>query len=125
MMVELGFFNASVFITAFATTSIMRMLRKRIVELADLSEDVTRLNNRLNSLFTVTQAIGSERDREKLMSIVTRELKNVMEVKAVSVKLLSADKKELRYAAACGLPKEFVIGLRSAERVCHRESGGG
>ena len=39
MMVALGFFAASVFITAFSTTAIMRMLRKRIRDLGELSEN--------------------------------------------------------------------------------------
>lgn len=107
MAVELGFFTASVFITAFATTAIMRMLRKRIVDLADLSDAVTRLNNRFTSLYAMTQAIGSIRDLDKVLDIVTRELATVMDVKAISVKLLSDDGKFLRYAAVHGLPPGF------------------
>jgi GAF domain-containing protein len=108
MTIELGFFTASVFITAFTTTAIMKMLRKRILELAELSDAVTRLNNRLNSLYAMVQAIGSERDLDKVLNIVTRELAAVMDVKAISVKLLSDDGKTLRYAAAHGLPDEFI-----------------
>ena len=54
MMVELSFFAASVFITAFSVTSIMTMLRKRIIRLAELSEAMSRLNERFNSLFAMT-----------------------------------------------------------------------
>ena len=108
VLVELGFFTASVFITAFSTTAVMTMLRKRIVDLADLSEAVTTLNNRLGSLYAMIQAIGSSHRLEQILPIVTSELVSVMEVRAISVKLLSEDGKQLRYAAAEGLPAEFI-----------------
>jgi signal transduction histidine kinase len=106
--IELGFFTASVFITAFTTTSIMNMLRKRILALADLSDTVTRLNNRLSSLYLMVETIGSERNLEKVLAIVTRELAAVMDVRAISVKLLSEDGLRLNYAAAYGLPEELI-----------------
>jgi signal transduction histidine kinase len=108
MTVELGFFTASVFITAFTTTAIMKMLRKRILNLAELSEAVTRLNNRLSSLYLMVEAIGSERNLEKVLNIVTKELSAVMDVSATSVKLLSEDGRYLRYASAFGLPEELI-----------------
>jgi signal transduction histidine kinase len=108
MMVALGFFAASVFITAFSTTAIMRVLRRRIRDLGELSESVSILNNRLQSLFLMIQAIGSAQRLEQVLSVVTGELGNVMEVKGISVKLLSEDGRFLRYAAAYGLPQEFT-----------------
>ncbi|MDH4188549.1 MAG: HAMP domain-containing histidine kinase, partial [Nitrospira sp.] len=108
MTVTLCFFATSVFITAFSTTSIMSMLRKRIVKLAELSEALTALNDRLNSLYVMTQAIVSTRRLEQMLHVVTSELAEVMDVRGISVKLLSEDGKLLRYAAAQGLPPEFV-----------------
>ncbi len=108
MVVALGFFAASVFITAFSTTAIMRMLRKRIVDLGELSESVSILNNRLQSLFLMIQAIGSAHRLEQVLPVVASELGSVMEVKGISVKLLSDDGKFLRFAAAYGLPEEFT-----------------
>jgi signal transduction histidine kinase len=110
MMVALGFFAASVFITAFSTTAIMRMLRKRIRDLGELSESVSILNNRLQSLFAVIQAIGSAQRLDRVLPVVTGELRRVMEVKGISVKLLSEDGRFLRYAAACGLPEDLTPG---------------
>ncbi len=110
MMVALGFFAASVFITAFSTTAIMRMLRKRIRDLGELSESVSILNNRLQSLFAVIQAIGSVQRLDQVLPVVTGELGSVMEVKGISVKLLSEDGRFLRYAAAYGLPEDFTPG---------------
>jgi len=108
MMVWLAFFAASVFITAFSTTAIMRMLRRRIRDLGDLSESVSNLNNRLHALFSMIQTIGSAQHLEQVLPIVTGELGAVTAVKGISVKLLSEDGRFLRYAAAYGLPDEFT-----------------
>jgi len=108
MVVALGFFAASVFISAFSTTAIMRMLRRRIRDLGALSESVSILNERLHALFSMIEAIGSAQYLEQVLPVVTGELGNVMEVKGISVKLLSGDGRFLRYAAAYGLPEEFT-----------------
>ncbi|RJP66495.1 MAG: sensor histidine kinase [Candidatus Abyssobacteria bacterium SURF_17] len=108
ILANLGFFTMSVFITAFSTTAIMAMLRKRIVSLAELSETLTMLNNKLNSLYVVTQAILSSQHLDQTLNIVTTELARVMNVVGVSVKLLSEDGKQLRYAAAHGLPEQLI-----------------
>jgi len=110
MTVALCFFAASVFITAFSTTAIMRVLRRRIRNLGELSESVSILNNKLKALFSMTEAIGSIQRLEQLLPVVTGELGRVMAVKGISVKLLSEDGRFLRYAAAYGLPEEFTRG---------------
>jgi hypothetical protein len=50
MMVILSFFAGFVFIAAFSITAVMRMLEKRILDLAELTETVTSLNERLQTL---------------------------------------------------------------------------
>ncbi len=106
--VELGFFTASVFITAFSTTAIMGMLRKRILALAELSETLTLLNNRFRALYAMTEAILSTQRIEQVLDIVTAELAHVMDVQATSVKLFDKDTQMLHYAAAYGLLTEFL-----------------
>jgi len=108
MMAELGFFGASVFITAFSTTAIMGMLKRRILDLAEISEALNLVNNQLRALYAMTEAIGSNQRLDQVLNIVTSELAHVMDVKAISVKLLDKDSKMLRYAAAHGLPSEFL-----------------
>lgn len=108
MAVALGFFAASVFITAFSTTAIMRVLRRRIRDLGNLSESVSVLNDKLQSLFSMIQAVGSVQRLDQLLPLVTGELGRVMAVKGISVKLLSEDGRFLRYTAAYGLPEEFT-----------------
>ncbi|HMK76236.1 MAG TPA: ATP-binding protein [Thermodesulfobacteriota bacterium] len=108
LIVIFGFFSGFLFITALSITAVMRMLEKRIVHLADLTEAVTTLNDKLNTLYTMTQAIGSKQHLEQVLSIVSSELARVMGVQAISVKLLSEDGKLLQFAAAHGLPAEYL-----------------
>ncbi len=110
LMVELGFFGASVFIAAAITSGIMTMLRSRIQDLGELSESVTLLNNKLNALFSMIRAIGSTQRLDQVLNTVTAELQLVMGVRGISVKMLSEDGRYLRYAAAYGLPDELFEG---------------
>ena len=103
MILVLGFFTASVYITAFFTTSIMRMLRNRISNLVDLSDAIRRLNEKMNALYAMTQAIVTIKKRDSVLQIVTTELSHVMGVLGISVKLLSEDGKFLHFVAANGL----------------------
>ncbi len=107
MLVMLSFFAGFVFITGVSITAVMRMLEKRILDLAELTETVTALNEELNTLHTMTQAIVSKQHLAQVLHIATAELAKAMDVQAISVKLLSKDGKSLRYAAAHGLPPEF------------------
>ena len=71
-VVIFGFFSGFVFITAITITAVMRMLEKRILDLAELTEAVTALNNKLNTLYTMTQAIVSKQHLEQVLHIVAR-----------------------------------------------------
>jgi 2-iminoacetate synthase len=108
MMIFSAFFATTVFTTAISTTAIMSMLRKRIVNLAELSEELTSVNNKLKSLYVVTQAIVSNQHLDQVLNIAASELAAVMNVQGLSVKLLSEDDKFLQYAVVYGLPPELT-----------------
>jgi 2-iminoacetate synthase len=116
MLVILSFFAGFVFITALSITAVMRMLEKRILDLAELTEAVTALNDKLNTLYTMTQAILSKQHLAQVLQVATSELARVMDVQAISVKLLSEDGKFLRYAAAYGLPPDFMNRVVELEK---------
>lgn len=107
ILVTLGFFSGFVFITAYSITAVMRMLERRILDLAELTETVTDLNRKLRMLYDLVQAIGSKQHLDQVLEIATFELARVMEVQAISVKLLSEDGNSLHYASVYGLPPEF------------------
>src|SRR4030042_1378661 len=108
LIVIFGFFAGFIFITATSITAVLRMLVKRILDLAALTEAVTTLNAQLTPLYTMPRAIGSKQHLEQVLTIVSSELARVMDVQAISVKLLSEDGKFLQFAAAHGLPSEFL-----------------
>jgi signal transduction histidine kinase len=116
MMVILSFFTGFVFITGFSITAVMRMLEKRILDLAALTEAVTALNDKLNTLYTMTQAIVSKQHLEQVLQVATSELTRAMDVQAISVKLLSEDNKFLRFAAVHGLPSNFMNKVVELEK---------
>jgi len=116
MMVILSFFAGFVFITGLSITAVMRMLEKRILDLAELTETVTALNERLNTLHTMTQAIVSKQHLEQMLRIATSELAKAMDVQAISVKLLTPDGKFLRFAAAHGLPPDLMDRVIELEK---------
>jgi signal transduction histidine kinase len=107
-LVAYGFFVAAITITAMTTTAIARMLRRRITDLAKLSERVVTLNERLRALYVLTQAIASRQRLDEVFGTVTRELAAVLEVEAVSIKMLSDDGAQLRYVAVEGLPEGWA-----------------
>lgn len=107
-LVAFGFFLAAITITTLTTTSIVRMLRRRISDLAELSARVVTLNERLRALYVLTQAIASRQRLDDVFQAVTQELVKVLEVEAVSIKMLSDDGAQLRYAAAEGLPSSWT-----------------
>jgi len=76
------------------------------IERRGQTEAVTR--RRLQSIFSTLDAIGSVRDLKRVLDTAVAEVALVMQVKGVSVKLLSEDAKLLRYAAAFGLPESMV-----------------
>lgn len=107
-MLGLFSFAATLLITAFLSTTIMRVFYRRGQQLADKSERLADYNTRFSALFSLVKAIGSNRHLDRVLEIVTHDLAMVMEVKAISVKLLSEDGAHLTYKRNFGLPPDFV-----------------
>jgi signal transduction histidine kinase len=116
LFVMLSFFAGFIFITAFSITAVMKMVQRRILDLAEITEAVTALNKKLRTLHALTQAIGSKQHLNQVLQIATAELAKVMEVEAISVKLLSEDGKSLRFAAAHGLPSDLMTKVLDLEK---------
>jgi len=109
IFVELLFFTASVFIAAFTTAAIIRQLRLRIMALDRSSASVVELNEKLSALYHMIHAIGSKQRLTQVLEPVCKNLTRVMDVKALSVKLLSENGKLLKYAATCSLPENLSL----------------
>lgn len=101
-------FSFTIAVTAISITSILKKIRERIVHLVELSTSINTLNQRLDVLLAMIVTIGAERRLDTVLSFVTDELTRVMEVQGVSVKLLSDDRRFLRYMASYGLADQIV-----------------
>ena len=103
----LVFFTAALFITAAASSMIMARLRERVVELAEATERVAMLNDKLGSLYVMVEAVSVQKALDRVVETVAEQLTKVTEVAGIAVKLLSEDGASLRYAAVHGLPASF------------------
>lgn len=128
--------SATLFLTAFMVGRIMLQLRRRVIEVAQTTAELARLNRRLNSLYAMVTAIGGERRLDPVLDTVVTELVGVLEATAVGIKLLDDDHETLRFVAAHGLPRSFldrsVVRLEESEidrrvlagEVVHSRMGG-
>ncbi|MFH1845304.1 MAG: GAF domain-containing sensor histidine kinase [bacterium] len=107
-------FTALVFICALATTNIMEMVRQRIHRLADLSEETFHLNRKLESLHAIGQSIIAVHRLDQVLELVCWEMAKVMKVQGAAVKLLSRDRRLLRFTSAYGLPASIWPGREIA-----------
>ena len=108
ILIQLSFFSASVIISSVSTTMIVVMLRKRISNLVLMSRTINQLNEKLNSLFAMTNAIGTVRDMDKVLHILSAELARIIGVPGISIKLLTPGNKYLHVASSYGVVKNIL-----------------
>ncbi len=106
--VMLTFFTATLLITAGMVSRIIDRRRARVGDLAEATSDLAHANERFHSLYRMLAAIGAERRMQPVLAAVTVEMARATRVSAVAVKLLSEDRRTLRYAAAHGLPDDLI-----------------
>jgi signal transduction histidine kinase len=92
----------------FVTSAMSQRAGNKARELENLYQAAERLNQKFWQLFAMLQSIGSAHDLNQVLNVVSSRTATVMNVKGISIKLLSEDGKQLRYAAAYGLPDDFV-----------------
>ncbi|MGE5257139.1 MAG: ATP-binding protein [Hyphomicrobiales bacterium] len=107
-LATLALLGAGMFLTAALAGSVIQTFRQQVQDLERLRETEVVFNRRLKSIFSILETIGSVHDLRQVLETAVAEVAAVMQVKGVSVKLLSEDGKLLRYAAAFGLPEAMV-----------------
>ncbi len=91
------------------------------IENTRLFEAATRWSARLESLIDVGNALATETDRDRLLDLTVRRLRDLLDARLVTV-ALPAGANELRFAAAAGEGSERVAG-RTLPRE-HSKTGG-
>jgi len=74
----------------------------------DTGNSLGMYQDKFNTLLSMVHTINTVKDIPKALEVVVFDLAEVMEVRAISVKLLSADGRYLRYVAGHGLPPDFI-----------------
>jgi len=108
LMARLIFYFSTIFITAFLGTAIIKVLRDRMANLDESATGLVDLNRKLETLYSMIQAMGTMQHADEVIDIARTELASVMNVKGISLKLLDSDRSFLRYAASFGLPPEIL-----------------
>jgi signal transduction histidine kinase len=104
----LGTIGAVAFLSVLLAASALGGLRRQVQDQEHLRQSEEVFTRRLQGAFSILDTIGSVRDLNRLLETAVSEVALVMQVKGVSVKLLSDDGKFLRYAAAFGLPERML-----------------
>ncbi len=86
----------------------VRRLHRALATAGREQEAGAEFNRKLQTLFSILETIGSSHSLEPVLNTATAETARVMQVKGISVKLLTEDGKSLRYAAAFGLPDRII-----------------
>jgi len=103
-----GFWAGTACLTVGLMGSAVSGLRQQIHAIVRRGQAEAVTRRRLQSIFSMLDVIGSVRDLKRVLETAVAEVTLVMQVKGISVKLLSEDGKLLRYAAAFGLPESMV-----------------
>ncbi|MFH2012455.1 MAG: ATP-binding protein [Pseudomonadota bacterium] len=101
-------FAAAIIISAFLITSVKVSLRTKARSLLEVSHELELINTKLTALYDMVKEMGSHSDLKGLMDAATRYATKIMGVKGCSVKLLSDDKRTLRFASVYGLSRDYT-----------------
>ena len=107
-------FSAMVLITAFLITCIKLSLRAKGRELLRVSKDLDVGNAKLKALYQMVKEMGLCQDLQEMMDSATRNAATIMGVKACSIKLLDAQRRQLHFSSTYGLSEDYV-GRRSID----------
>ena len=85
------------------------------IENARLYESATRWSRQLESLNEVGNALVTETDLERLLTLIAERLRDLLEARVVTVALPHGEG-ELRFAAAVGEGADALVGVRTTVR---------
>jgi signal transduction histidine kinase len=105
--VSLFFGSTAVFIT-YLVTNISDRLRRREIEVVELSKNLERATNRLQALNESARIINSTLKLNQVLDLVVKNTVDVMGVRACSLRLLDKSGQQLETVAMHGLSQEYI-----------------
>lgn len=102
------FFASAMFVSAYLASTINDRLRTREREVVDLSENLQRAYDRLQTLYDSAQAITSTLELQQVLDRICQRTADAMEVRACSIRLLDETGTKLTVASVYGLSDAYV-----------------
>jgi signal transduction histidine kinase len=102
------FFVSAMFVSAYLASTINSRLRQREREVLELSDNLQRAYNRLQTLYDSAQAINSTLELEQVLDRIVQRTADAMNVRACSIRLLDETGTRLLVAAVYGLSDAYV-----------------
>jgi signal transduction histidine kinase len=102
------FFVSAMFVSTYLASTINNRLRKRECEVLELSENLQRAYDRLQTLYDSAQAINSTLELQQVLDRITQRTADAMNVRACSIRLLDETGTKLVEAAVYGLSDAYV-----------------
>jgi len=102
------FFVSAMFVSAYLASTINSRLRQREREVVELSDNLQRAYNRLQTLYDSAQAINSTLELEQVLNRIVQRTADAMNVRACSIRLLDETGTRLLVAAVYGLSDAYV-----------------
>jgi len=104
----LFFFVSAMFVSAYLASTINGRLRRREREILELSENLQRAYDRLQTLYDSAQAINSTLELQQVLDRIAQRTADAMNVRGCSIRLLDETGTKLVEAAVYGLSDAYV-----------------
>ena len=101
-------FVSALFVSAYLASTISSRLRQREVEALELSRNLQRAYDRIQTLYDSAQTINSTLELQKVLDRIVRRTAGAMNVQACSIRLLDETGTKLLVAATHGLSEAYV-----------------
>lgn len=102
------FLFSTLFTAAYLATTLSGRLRQREKEVVELSRNLKRSNDRLQTLYENAEAVSSTLELTQVMDRLVRRTADALQVRACSIRLLDESGQALHVAAVHGLSDAYV-----------------
>jgi signal transduction histidine kinase len=104
----LVFFGCTAIFITYLVTNISVNLRRRSVEVVELSESLQQLSDRLQVLNDSARTFNSTLELAEVLNLLVKKIAEVMDVRACSIRLLDKSEQRLEAVAVYGLSQAYL-----------------
>jgi len=108
VLLLLFFFLMVLFISSALVSALLKRLRERITQLIELQEKLNNTNQRLETLNQIAKETLSTLGLNPRLDFICGCVRDLMEVKGATIRLLDERTNRLRLVSACGLSDDYI-----------------